>query len=93
MVIDGSKSASEFSLKSAIEDARVFADNGFLFGITGTPSFVVEFYEDSTEDESFEIGSDVTVKGNGHVIKATADITISGGAKLIDTGINAEGAT
>ena len=92
MVINGSKSASEFSLKSAIEDARVFADNGFLFGITGTPSFVVEFYEDSTENESFEIGSDVTVKGNGHVIQVTEDITISGGAKLIDTGINANGA-
>ena len=68
MPIDGTKSVSPFCLRSAIEDARVFVDNAFLFGITPPATYVVEMYENSTEDQSFEIGSDVTINGNGYKI-------------------------
>lgn len=66
--IDGTKSISDFCLRSAIEGARVFVDNAFLFGITTPATYVVEMYEDSIEDQSFTIDSDVTVNGNGHKI-------------------------
>ena len=92
MVIDGSKSISAFSMKSAIEDAQVFANNGFLFGITGNPSIILEMYEDSTDAESFTLAANVTIKGRGHVMNITGDATVSGAATLIDTGINANGA-
>ena len=67
-VIDGTKSISDFCIRTAIEDARVFVDNAFLFGITTPATYVVEMYEDSTENQSFTIDSDVTVNGNGHKI-------------------------
>ena len=37
MDINGTMSTSAFCMRTAIEDARVFADNGFLFGISDNP--------------------------------------------------------
>jgi D-alanine--poly(phosphoribitol) ligase subunit 2 len=51
MTINGSKSASEFNLGTALEDAYVFGNNAFLFGITGTPTYEVVLYEDEVLDE------------------------------------------
>ncbi|MBQ4108151.1 MAG: hypothetical protein IJC80_01980, partial [Clostridia bacterium] len=84
MVINSTKSASEFCLRTAIEDARVFVDNAFLFGITTPATYVVEMYEDSTENESFEIGSDVTINGNGFEIVCAdgVEVTVAEGATL-----------
>ena len=82
MEIDGTKSGSEFSLKSAIEDARVFVNNAFLFGITTPATYVIEMYEDSTEGESFEIGSDVTINGNGHKIVLGDGVKLTNNGKL-----------
>ena len=86
MDIDGTKSASDFSLKSAIEGARTFVDNAFLFGIQTPVTYVIDMYEDSYEDESFEIGADVTINGNGFsIVKADGvEITVADGATLND---------
>ena len=87
MSIDGSKSVSAFCLRTALEDARVFANNAFLFGITGTPSYVVYMYEDSTENASFEIGADVTINGNGHKIVCAEGVTVTNNGTLNDVEI------
>ena len=79
--IDGTKSVSAFSLKTAIEDARVFVD---FFGITTPATYVVEMYEDSTESESFEIGSDVTVNGNGHKIVLAEGVELTNNGTFND---------
>ncbi len=81
--INGTKSASDFSLKSAIEDARVFVDSS-IFGITTPATYVVEMYEDSTEDESFAIGSDVTINGNGHNINLADSVALTNNGTLND---------
>ena len=75
--IDGTKSASDFCLRSAIADARVFADNAFLFGLTTPCTYEVTMHEDSYEDESFEIGSDVTVIGNGYKIICAEGVVVT----------------
>lgn len=61
MTIDGEKSASEFNLATALEDAYAFGDNAFLFGITGTPTYEVVFYQDLLVAETVEIPADKNV--------------------------------
>ena len=82
MTIDGTKSASEFCLRSALEDAYVFANNAFLFDLTLPVTYKVEMYEDSFEDQSFEVGSDVTIIGNGHDIVLAEGVEMTGDAVL-----------
>lgn len=89
MPIDGTKSVSPFCLRSAIEDARVFVDNAFLFGITPPATYVVEMYENSTEDQSFEIGSDVTINGNGYKIVCAEGVTVTNNGTLNNATIEA----
>ena len=87
MTIDGTKSASDFCLKSAIEDARAFTNNAFLFGLTTPCTYVVEMYEDSYEDESFEIGADVTINGNGFKIVCAEGVEVTNNGSLNDAEI------
>ena len=91
MDINGTKSVEEtYSIKSAMEDARVFVDNAFLFGITTPVTYVLDMYEDSYEDESFEISADVTINTNGHSIVCADGVEITNNGK-INTGMpNAE---
>ena len=84
MVIDGTKAIDAFSLKSSIEDARVFANNGFLFGITGPATYEIEMFEDSTENASFTIGNDVTINGNGHKIVLGEGVTLTNNGTFND---------
>ena len=86
-VIDGTKSLSEFSVKSAMEDARVFVNNAFLFGIKTPATYLIEMYEDSTENASFEIGSDVTINGNGHNIVLGEGVVLTNNGTLNDVTI------
>lgn len=88
MRVDGTKSASAFSLRTALEDARVFVDNAFLFGIQTPATYVVEMYEDSTEDQSFEIGADVTVNGNGHKIVLAEGVVLTNNGTLNNVVLN-----
>ena len=89
MTVNGEKSVSPFCLKTAIEDARVFVNNAFLFGITPPATYVVEMYENSTENASFEIGSDVTINGNGYKIVCAEGVTVKNNGTLNDATIEA----
>ena len=80
--IDGTKSISDFCMKSAIADARVFVDNASLFGIKTPATYVIEMYEDSHENASFELGADVTINGNGHSIVLAEGVTLTNNATL-----------
>jgi len=64
--IDGTKSASPFRLSSSVKDADVFVDNAFLFGIKGTPTYEIEVFQDSIDDEPVEFNYSTVIKGNGH---------------------------
>ena len=86
-IIDGTKSVSAFCMKSAIEDARVFANNAFLFGLKTPCTYEVVMHEDSTENESFEIGADVTIIGNGHKIVCAEGVTVTNKGVLINATI------
>ena len=70
MIIDGTKSASEFNVASALEDAYTFGDNAFLFGITGTPTYELQLLQDVEMTEMFAIaaGKNVVIDLNGHAI-------------------------
>ena len=78
MAIDGTKAVDEtYSIKSALDDARVFVDNAILFNITTPATYKIELYEGSIEDESFEIGSDVTVKSESSGITVNEGVTLT----------------
>ena len=70
MTIDGTKSASEFNVKSALEDAYTFGNNAFLFGITGTPTYELQLLQDVEIAEMVEIpaGKNVVIDLNGYDI-------------------------
>ena len=87
MNIDGTKSASAFCMRTALEDARVFADSAFLFGLTTPVTYVVDMYGDSTENESFEIGANVTINGNGHKIVCAEGVVVTNNGTLNDAEI------
>ena len=92
-VIDGTKSISDFKLKSAIEDARVFVNNAFMFGITTPATYEVVMYESSTETESFEIGSDVTLTGANGGINVKDGVTVKLNGCTLDVGSIANSGT
>ena len=65
--VDASKSASEFNVHSALEDLYVFANNAFLIGLKGTPSFELVVYEDVALTRDLDVtGRDITIDVNGH---------------------------
>ena len=65
--VDASKSASEFNVHSALEDLYVFADNPFLIGLVGTPSFELVMYEDVALTEDLDVtGKNIVIDVNGH---------------------------
>ncbi len=66
--IDGTKSISDFNLRTSIADADVFVNNAFLFGIETPVSYEIEFYEDAICDQAVTFNYNTTIKGNGHKI-------------------------
>lgn len=72
-VIDAEKSASAFNLKTALEDAYVFIDTPWMSGVSGTPSIVIDMYEDSQYAEMVELKYATTINGNGHKITYTGE--------------------
>ena len=70
MTIDGTKSISGFNIKSALEDAYTFGNNGFLFGISGTPTYELVLLQDVeiTEMVAIPAGKNVVVNLNGYDI-------------------------
>jgi len=86
MEIDGTKSASPFKLSTQLEDAYVFIDNAFLFGITGTPSIYIEMYEDSNDDEVAQIKYNTEIVTNGFALSdyEIADDAVDGVKVTVD---------
>ena len=72
--INGTKSISEFNLASALEDAYVFGDNAFLFGLEAPLSYEIVFYQDIVINEQVVIPEDktVTIDLNGHVANSAS---------------------
>ncbi len=68
--INGTKSIDEDVdlYTDLVEGAYVFADNPFLFGISGTPSLVMELYQDAVISKQVKVKYDTTINGNGHNI-------------------------
>lgn len=89
MTIDGTKSASEFNVASALEDAYTFGDNAFLFGITGTPTYELQLLQDVEMTEMFAIaaGKNVVIDLNGHAITSGYQLleNASSGRPIITT--------
>ena len=86
MEIDGTKSATNFKLSTQLEDAYVFIDNAFLFGITGTPSIYIEMYEDSNDDEVAQIKYNTEIVTNGFALSdyEIADDAVDGVKVTVD---------
>ena len=88
MTINGTTSLSEFKLKSAFDDAYTFVDNAFLFGIKGTPSFYLEMYEDSKNDDATIafIKYDTEIVTNGYNL---TKYEVAEGKTLVIDGVDA----
>ena len=63
MTVDATKSVEEtYNIKTALEDAYTFENNGFLFGITSPASYKMVLHAGATQTESVEAGPNVTIE-------------------------------